>query len=355
MVRKSLAELVESVAEFALAHHPDQPFLGKDVADHDWERGVLINGLLACDVRVEDARRHVDRCIETQTGEGQFAYGSLAPKYLDWDADWSEQDAVGYTSIADPLVPGHGVLELYDRTGSERYLEAARRQYEFLQGIDRVEGIGVPQRREALELWVDMLYMAAPFLARYGVLADDSEAVDDAIAQFRACRRRLRDPETGLYRHNWEPEPNGFVQSTFWSRGNGWVLAALVDVLAVLPADHEARPELREQFRAAAAAIRPYQDDSGFWHNIVDDETSWLETSGTLMAAYAFGRGVELGLLEAETYVPPARRAMEVAKGVVDSRGRVRRVAKVPGGPEAPAGVTLHGQGWFLLAASVAP
>jgi unsaturated rhamnogalacturonyl hydrolase len=355
VARAPLSELVDRVADYSLAHHDDQPFLGMDVADHDWEKGVLVNGLLACGVRVADAKHHVERSIETQTGEGQFAYGSLHTKHLDWDVDWGEQDRLGYTSIADPLIPGHGVLEFYDRTGDDYYLDAARKQYEFLQRVERVAGVGIPQRREAQELWVDMLYMAAPFLARYGVLADDPDAVDDAVAQFHACRDRLRDPETGLYRHNWAAEPDSFVQSTFWARGNGWVLAALADVLAVLPADHAAREDLVEQFEALAAAMRPYQDASGFWHNIVDDRTSWLETSGTLMATYAFGRGVDLGVLDPETYVPPARQAMEVCEGVVDSRGRVRRVAKVPGGPKAPAGVTLHGQGWFLLAAAAAP
>lgn len=126
----------------------------------------------------------------------------------------------------------------------------------------------------------------------------------------------------------------------------------LADVLAVLPEDHADSDELAEELRDLAAAMLPNQDASGFWHNVVDDRTEWLETSGTLMAVYAFGRGVDLGVLDSDPFVDAAERAMRVAAGVVDSERRVRRVPKVPGGPKAPSGVTLHGQGWFLLAAS---
>ena len=70
------------------------------------------------------------------------------------------------------------------------------------------------------------------------------------------------------------------------------------------------------------------------------------------MFAYAFDRGIEMGILEEEKFATPARRAMEVCEGAVDEKGAVRRVAKVSGGPGAPPGVTLNGQGWFMIAAS---
>jgi len=345
----TLEELVPRVATYSLEHHDPSPWLGKDLESHDWEKGLLVNGLLANEESVDAARSLVDRAVATQTGDGQFAYGSLDPKPLDWDVPWQEAT---YTSIADPLVPGHGVLDFYFRTGEEHYLDAACRQYEFLQRIDRTEGGGIPQRREALELWVDALYMACPFLARYGRAADEPAAFDDAVRQFELQRTRLQDPHTGLFRHNWRETPNSLVQSAFWSRGNGWVTAGIVDTLEHLPDDHEGRDCLVGILREVCGAVLDYQDRTGFWPNVLDDPESWLETSGTLMFAYAFDRGIEMGVLDEDRFAEPAREAMAVCRGVVDERGAVRRVAKVPGGPGAPPGVTLHGQGWFLLAVS---
>lgn len=344
-----LASMVERVADYSLSHHDEPPFLGKDLESHDWEKGLLINGLLACDHRVEEARKHVIRSIETQTGAGQFAYGSLDPKNLDWNVPWQPET---YTSIADPLIPGHGILDFYARTNDEYFLDAATRQYEFLQQIDRTDGGGIPQRREALELWVDALYMVCPFLARYGHEANEPEAFDDAVTQFRLQYDRLRDPNTGIYRHIWRQSPNSFKQSAFWSRGNGWVTTALVDTLKFLPNDHGGRPFLETMFQELCQAIIEYQDRTGFWHNVLDDQESWLETSGTVMFAYSFDRGIEMGILEEERFATSAVAAMRAAQGVVDEKGAVRRVAKVPGGPRAPPGVTLNGQGWFLIAAS---
>jgi unsaturated rhamnogalacturonyl hydrolase len=147
-------------------------------------------------------------------------------------------------------------------------------------------------------------------------------------------------------------QPNSYVQSSFWSRGIGWAICALVDTIEFVPDDHEGHEIMAEMLREACSAMVDLQDDTGFWHNIVDDHEEPLETSGTLMAAYAFKRGLELGVLEGEEYETAADRAMQVCKGVVDEDGEVRRVALVPGGPEAPIGVTLHGQGLFLMAAS---
>lgn len=344
-----VSDLVDRVADYSLTHHDPSPWLGKDLESHDWEKGLLINGLLATERRIEDARALVDRAIETQTAAGQFSYGSLDPKSLDWDVPWQVDT---YTSIADPLIPGHGVLDFFFRTGDDRYREAARRQYEFLQRIDRTAGGGIPQRREALELWVDALYMVCPFLARYGVAADEPAAFDDAVQQFRLQRRRLQAEETGLFRHNWRESPDSFIQSAFWSRGNGWVLTAIVDTLDYLPDDHDGRALLEDTFREVSTALLAYQDRTGFWHNVLDDRTSWLETSGTLMFAYAFDRGIEMRLLDDDKFAAPAREAMAACASVVDENGAVRRVAKVPGGPGAPPGVTLNGQGWFLIAAS---
>jgi unsaturated rhamnogalacturonyl hydrolase len=331
---QELSTLVERVANHALE---------RDVEAETWQKAVALNGLLAVGGYDDEAKRLVDRSVATQTSAGQFSYGSLDPK------SWRDD----YKSQTDPAALGYPVLEFYDRTGDEQYLEAAERQYDYLaEEAQRTAEGGIGHHRGEVELWVDALYMLSPFMARYGAVADEPAAFDDATRQILVQTKYLRDPHAGLYRHEWREQPNTYPEDTFWSRGNGWAAAGILDALEYLPDDHDDRDELVEIFTDLCAAVLPLQDASGFWHNVLDDDQSALETSGTLMFAYAFREGIERGFLDEDEYGQAARDAMEVTKGVVRKNGEVGRVVGPPGGPGVPFAVTSYGQGWFLLAAS---
>lgn len=319
--------------------------LDRDMENETWQKAVAVNGLLAVGGYDDEAKRHVDRSVESQTSAGQFSYGSLDPK------SWTDDGE--YKSQTDPAALGYPVLEFHERTGDERYFDAADRQYEYLaEAAQRTADGGIGHHRGPVELWVDAIYMLCPFLARYGAAADEPAAFDDAARQVLVQTKYLRDPNTGLYRHEWREQPDSFPESTFWSRGNGWVLAGVLDALEHLPADHDDRESLVDVFTDLCEAVHPLQDDSGFWHNLLDDDESPLETSGTLMFAYAFREGIDRGFLEEDAFGPPAREAMDAATGVVKPNGAVGRVVGPPGGPGVPFAVTSYGQGWFLLAAS---
>jgi unsaturated rhamnogalacturonyl hydrolase len=314
----------------------------------DWEKAVAINGLHATGEPefVDAAETLVDRCVATQTSAGQFSYGSLDYK------PWLQQSHLdSFQGISDPAALGQGVLDVYQRTGEERYLEAARRQYEFLGTVDRTDDGGISHRREDVELWVDSIYMLCPFFARYGVAAEEPAAFDEAAHQAKTIAKHVQDPHTGLCRHMWKETPNTFPQGAFWSRGNGWATAGILDTLERLPDDHPDRDDLVEIFEDIASSVVDLQDASGFWHHILDDPESPLETSGTLMYAYSFMKGREMGLLDDDRYEDAARAGIEVTLDLVNDDGGVERVARPPGGPDMPFGVTSFGQGWFLLAA----
>lgn len=335
----SLDPLVERVADNTLE---------RDMEGHDWQKSAVINALLESErpEYVEEARKIVDRSIETQTSAGQFSYGSL--DYRPW---FERLDQDVFKGIADPAAVGRGVVEFYNRTGEDYYLDAATHQWEFLQDATRTEEGGISHIRDEAELWVDSLYMLCPFLAKYGLAAKEPEAVEDAIRQFRLQSKYLQDDHRGLFRHEWREQPNMYPESTFWSRGNGWAAMALVDTLEILPDDHHARSELVEIFCDLVETVVTLQDDTGYWHHILDDDRSPLETSGTLQFAYSFKKGIEAGVLDFDPYHDAAKRAMQICEGCVDTDGNVNRVAVPPGGPDVPFGDALVGQGIYLLAA----
>ena len=334
---------LDDVATRVAAHTID-----RDMESEEWEKGIAILGLIATgeDRYIEAARALVDRSIETQTDAGQFSYGSLDPKpHQSWT------DLEDFKGLVDPAVIGNGVLYFYEETGDEYYLDAARRQYEFLMDAPRTADGGIPQHKGGLELWVDTIYELCPFLARYGRDAEIPEAFDEAAHQIEVQAKHLQDPHTGLFRHQWRETPNTYPQGSFWSRGNGWALAGILDTIQHLPEDHEAIPRLVEILRTLAESVLPLQTRSGYWHNVLDDPETPLETSGSTMFAYGFSKGTDRGYLEDPAYVEAAEDAMAVCSGVVDEKGAVKRVVGPPGGPGAPFAVTSYGQGWFLKAA----
>ncbi len=68
-------------------------------------------------------------------------------------------------------------------------------------------------------------------------------------------------------------EPNG--ENCYWSRGNGWVVAALVRTLEFLPKRNKYEEEYTETLKEMFEALVPLQRTDGFWNvSLKDPETS---------------------------------------------------------------------------------
>lgn len=317
------------------------------------EHPMAVQGLLTIEDErfTAEARHHVDRAIASQSSDGLLAYGSITPiPSLDEIGSETLLDTNVYRAQSDPGAYAYLALEFYEQTGEERYRTAARKQYEFFETALRTTDGGISHHRDEVELWVDSLYMIPPFFARYGQLFETPDAVDEALHQILVQAEYLQEERTGLFRHIWRETPDTFPDSSFWSRGNGWAATGIVDALEYVSEDHEKYDQAVAVLLELFDAVVPRQDASGFWHNILDDTDSYLETSGTLMFAYAIQKSAELGIHSNDDYLNAARDGFEASVGVV-REGKVRRTAQTPGGPSAPLGVTLYGQGFFMLAA----
>ena len=92
--------------------------------------------------------------------------------------------------------------------------------------------------------------MGMPFLARYSVMFEDGESLEEVVKEFKLVHEKLRNPESGLYYHawdesrqmNWANKETG-LSEFYWGRGLGWLTMALVDVLDYIP---ENNTELRK-------------------------------------------------------------------------------------------------------------
>jgi len=222
----------------------------------------------------------------------------------------------------DQIAGGRTLLFLYDRTGEERYLRAATRLREQLRAQPRTSEGGFWHKAiYPHQMWLDGLYMAAPFYAAWARAFDEPSAWDDIALQFSLVERHLRDQKTGLYYHGWDAsrtqlwaDPTTGRSPSFWGRSVGWLAMALVGVLEIMPADRPQRAQLAAMWRSLADALINVQDPvTGLWRQVLDQGEragNYHEASASCMFVYALARGVRAGDLGSE-HLAAARRGYE--------------------------------------------
>jgi len=180
------------------------------------------------------------------------------------------------------------------------------------------------------QMWLDGLYMQAPFLARWGHEYGEPSDFDEVVHQLVLVESSARDPGSGLLYHAWDESrkqlwahPQTGCSPHFWSRAMGWYAMALVDVLEWLPSDHPGTAKLRVILERLADALQRVQDGSGLWFQVLDQGRrpgNYLETSGTSMFAYALAKGLRRGdLAPTESRRAMADRAWQ---GLIDTKVR---------------------------------
>jgi rhamnogalacturonyl hydrolase YesR len=194
---------------------------------------------------------------------------------------------------------GASTVEIYRGDRQERYreyIDRAAAHIETRQGrLD--DGTLVCSFPRRWTLWADDLYMSVVFLSRMGELTREGKYFDDAARQVVNFHRHLFDEEKGLMAHCWYSDTRR-PGIAFWGRANGWALLAQADLLDRLPQDHSARDTLLALFRKHVDGVLRYQSGQGLWHQLIDREDSYLETSSSAMFTYALARGVNGGYLE---------------------------------------------------------
>jgi unsaturated rhamnogalacturonyl hydrolase len=168
---------------------------------------------------------------------------------------------------------------------------------------------------------------------------------------------RMFNKQLNVYMHGWVEEMT--VHPEFhWARANGWALMAMVELLDVLPTDHPGRSAVIEQLQLHSKGLAYYQSGKGFWHQLLDKNDSYLETSATAIYAYCFARAVNKGWIDAKAYAPVALLAWNAVATKVNNKGQVEGVCVGTGMAFDPAFYyyrpvnvfAAHGYGPALLA-----
>jgi unsaturated rhamnogalacturonyl hydrolase len=276
-----------------------------------------------------------------------YTYGLLCSSFLDLWKTTGNRTYFNYVkAYADALINENGVIhgykiedynidqinagkmlfELYAETKDQRYeiaLKTLRKQFD--NHPRTLEGGFWHKKIYPHQMWLDGIYMGAPFYTHYGKQYNEPKNIDEAINWVILMEKKSRDPKTGLLYHAWdESKEQKWANKVtgqaphFWGRGMGWYAMALVDMLDYA-GDHPQKNEIIKIIQRTATAIVKVQDNkTGVWYQVLDlahREGNYLEGSGSAMFTYFLLKAVEKGYLD-KSYLIPAKKAYQ---GMVDN------------------------------------
>jgi unsaturated rhamnogalacturonyl hydrolase len=301
--RASVLEVLRRANAYFVAKWPDPAkAIDSSHPSHIWTRAVYYEGLL-----------------------GLYAVDP-EPSDLDYALSWAQGHSWG-------LNGGTTTRSADNQCAGQTYLDLYALQPDGVRIADIKNDIDTVVASAAVEdwTWVDAIQMAMPVFAKLGASTGQTAYYAKMYAMYSSAKNA--QGAAGFYSktdHLWwrdasyDPpyaEPNG--KNCYWSRGNGWVFAALTRVLDTIPASEAHRSEYLADFAAMAEALRAVQRSDGFWNVSLHDETHFggPELTGTSLFAYGMAWGVRKGHLATATYRPVIEKAWKAMASSVHDDG----------------------------------
>jgi len=293
------------------------------------------------------------------------------PKYYDWlynigeKASWAiprnfaddPRYATRYGLYhADELCVGQFYLEMYDVYIEQKMVTSTKERLDWIMENPPLDEMRANNKQKWS--WCDALFMAAPVYLRLASIEKDDKYIEFMHKEFMDTYNHLYDKEAGLFfRDSYyfeKREQND--EKVFWGRGNGWVVAAVAQVLKHLPQNSPYRPFYENLFVELTVRLLELRNDNGFWHASLLDPESYPspETSATALITYALAYGVNNQLLDAKKYIPEIEKSWNALISVIDENGKLGYVQPIGADPRSVTEdmTAVYGIGAFLMAGS---
>lgn len=299
--------------------------------------------------------------------EGLMALYGIDPKneYVDytdrWAAfhKWTPRDGTS-TRDADNQCCSQTYLDRFVMTGDSAMMRPT---------MENIRG-QMAETKLGYWTWIDAIQMAMPVYALMYKITGDKAYIDHAMDMYRwsrnECGGGLFNEADGLWWRDADyvpPYKEKDGKQCYWSRGNGWVLAALVRTMDQMKPRGKVYKELKKDFTAMCDALAKCQREDGFWNvSLVSPATyGGKETSGTALFLYGISWGLRKGYLKESQFRPVADKAWKaIATEALHRDGFLGYVQGTGKDPSAGQPVTYDkvpdfedfGVGCFLLGAT---
>ncbi|MCR5290660.1 MAG: glycoside hydrolase family 88 protein [Treponema sp.] len=227
-----------------------------------------------------------------------------------------------------PLLP---LSFLAEYTGNEQYMAVCKEWAQWIiESFPRTKEGGFQHITSDCindqEIWDDTLFMTVLFLANMSRILKNETYKQEAIYQFMVHAKYLADRTTGLWYHGWTFKENNNFAGAFWGRGNCWITAAIPEFLSIVDCPEATRMYLMQLLQRQVESLARYQDEGGMWHTLIDDKTSYVETSATCGFAYGIVKAAAMKLID-HSYVSCAQKALDAVLANIDESGVVSQVS----------------------------
>lgn len=300
--------------------------------------------------------------------EGLMALYGILPdtSFLGYALQWGNKHKWGLrggiqTRNADNQCCGQTYIDLYRLDGGKHpeWIRDIKASIDIMKATPKIDDWN----------WVDALQMAMPVYVRLGNLFNDTSYFNRmysmyAFTKYKHGGNGLFNLEEKLWWRDKDfvppyKEPNG--EDCYWSRGNGWVVAALVRVLQELPPSDPHYQEYLTDYKDMMKALLPLQREDGFWNVSLHDANHFggKELSGTALFTYGMAWGIRNGFLESAQYFKPMTKAWKaMSKDALHPNGKLGFVQGTGKEPKDSQPVNFdskpdfedYGLGCFLLA-----
>lgn len=194
-------------------------------------------------------------------------------------------------------------------------------QYIMTKEFRLADGTFARKRPHKNTVWLDDMFMAIPAIAYMGAYTNDSKYFDEAAKQIMLFKDKMWVKEKKLFRHGWVEAMNPHP-AFHWGRANGWAILTMCEVLDVLPENHPQRGAILDLLRQHIEGLVALQGKDGFWHQLLDRNDSYEESSCTAIYTYCIAHAINQGWISALAYGPAVQLAWHAVEASIDAQGR---------------------------------
>lgn len=283
-----------------------------------YEWGVTYSAMLRAG-EVTGDKRYTDYAMDRMAFLCQ-----QAPKFLKWKEKGEKIDPLMEQVVSPDALDDCGaicsaMIKAKNKLASDKRIDTKlwnaqiERYYDFILNKEHryTDGQFARLRPVKNTVWLDDMFMGIPALAFNGNLTE-------AKRQFHLFREKMWVADKNLYRHGWVPTSEGYHPSFFWGRANGWALLTACELLDAAKDD-----EIMKCFIQHLSGILALQHHDGAWHQLLDRNDTYLETSCTAIYCYCIAHAINQGWLDAETYGAQAILAWNYVNSQINAKGEV--------------------------------